>query len=592
MAITRAQQVRQMLKDGNFVMQGGVKNYLGEQETVNNVPVKWQSGPDKPSTELAYITKAEKDLLLKKDIHGSLKDGPNMGPGGLMSLDSAGSGFGGPGPGKSSSSGGGNDRNDPPSDFRSSNVMNPTTKTAREKFERTGERVKSLTDTGGFTGGAGGSGGANDPDDKPVKDLIDFYNKPANYPKYTPAYVKFLGNLNRKPNRKFFVERVLRAGKIPNLPSNVLDVYGEDFDLEAAYQDYMDNRMAGKTDAMGNPVTGFEYGDDGTLTGNFIDDRDDGANQPIIPQTPGDSDDSDDEDNTNTGGLALRFMSRGGSLMDAPTTGGIMDLETGRQMYFLGKLVKKATRAVKKIVKSPIGKAAILGGAMYFGSGAGAGKLGSFFGKGSFNPFLKKVAGDQAFSGLGAILNKAGLVNLSGGLTGKGMFSAGALALTPLLFGQQEDDEEEEFYRGPGLDIPYIRGNPYTFRSRIGDGTGLMTRAFQDGGSTEKEPVAKKTMPLLDMDGKEMDLREDGGFVPIGRMEKADDVPARLSKNEFVFTADAVRNAGEGDVDKGAEVMYNMMKNLESGGEVSEESQGLEGAREMFQTSKRLEEVL
>ena len=166
-------------------------------------------------------------------------------------------------------------------------------------------------------------------------------------------------------------------------------------------------------------------------------------------------------------------------------------------------------------------------------------------------------------------------------------------SLTPLLFGQQEDDEEDlTIDRGPKLDIPYIRGNPYTFRSRIGDGTGLMTRAFQDGGSTEKEPVAKKTMPLLDMDGKEMDLREDGGFVPIGRMEKADDVPARLSKNEFVFTADAVRNAGEGDVDKGAEVMYNMMKNLESGGEVSEESQGLQGAREMFQTSKRLEEVL
>ena len=112
---------------------------------------------------------------------------------------------------------------------------------------------------------------------------------------------------------------------------------------------------------------------------------------------------------------------------------------------------------------------------------------------------------------------------------------------------------------------------------------------YQEGS---KEPVAKKTMPLLDMDGKEMDLRDDGGFVPIGRMEKADDVPARLSKNEFVFTADAVRNAGEGDVDKGAEVMYNMMKNLESGGDVSEESQGLEGARRMFQTSQRLEEVL
>ena len=113
---------------------------------------------------------------------------------------------------------------------------------------------------------------------------------------------------------------------------------------------------------------------------------------------------------------------------------------------------------------------------------------------------------------------------------------------------------------------------------------------FAEGGDVE--PVAKKTMPLLDMDGKEMDLRAEGGFVPIGRMEKADDVPARLSKNEFVFTADAVRNAGDGDVDKGAEVMYNMMKNLESGGDVSEESQGLEGARDMFQTSKRLEEVI
>ena len=118
-------------------------------------------------------------------------------------------------------------------------------------------------------------------------------------------------------------------------------------------------------------------------------------------------------------------------------------------------------------------------------------------------------------------------------------------------------------------------------------------RGFRaEGGPAEgKEPVAKKTMPLLNMGGKEMDLRAEGGFVPIGRMEKADDVPARLSKNEFVFTADAVRNAGEGDVDKGA-VMYNMMKNLESGGDVSEESQGLDGARKMFQTSQRLEEVL
>ena len=73
-----------------YEMQGGVRNYLGTQKTVSDVPLKWKSGPDKPATELAYITKAEKDLLLKKDIHGSLKNGPNKGPAGIMSLDSAG----------------------------------------------------------------------------------------------------------------------------------------------------------------------------------------------------------------------------------------------------------------------------------------------------------------------------------------------------------------------------------------------------------------------------------------------------------------------------------------------------------------------
>ena len=67
---------------------------------------------------------------------------------------------------------------------------------------------------------------------------------------------------------------------------------------------------------------------------------------------------------------------------------------------------------------------------------------------------------------------------------------------------------------------------------------------------------------LMNLGGMEMDLRG-GGFVPIGAKEKADDVPARLSKNEFVFTADAVRAAGGGSVEKGAQKMYNTMKQLE-----------------------------
>jgi len=67
----------------------------------------------------------------------------------------------------------------------------------------------------------------------------------------------------------------------------------------------------------------------------------------------------------------------------------------------------------------------------------------------------------------------------------------------------------------------------------------------------------------------ELDYRKEGGFVPpVGIKEKADDIPAMLSNNEFVFTADAVRNAGGGNVNKGAERMYSLMKQLEAGGVV------------------------
>ena len=61
----------------------------------------------------------------------------------------------------------------------------------------------------------------------------------------------------------------------------------------------------------------------------------------------------------------------------------------------------------------------------------------------------------------------------------------------------------------------------------------------------------------------ELDLRETGGFIPpVGVKEKADDIPAMLSNNEFVFTADAVRGMGGGDVNKGAQRMYDQMKML------------------------------
>jgi len=100
---------------------------------------------------------------------------------------------------------------------------------------------------------------------------------------------------------------------------------------------------------------------------------------------------------------------------------------------------------------------------------------------------------------------------------------------------------------------------------------------YAEGGIMETEEASE----MIDMGGQEKDYRETGGFVEMGGEERADDVPARLSKNEFVFTADAVRNAGGGDIDKGSEVMQNLMDNLEQGGQVSEDSQGLGGGEMM-----------
>ena len=70
--------------------QGGVLNYLGETQEVN-APRFWQSSPTSPPTELAYITEAEKGLLLDADLHGSLQGSPNKGPSNLLSYDGWGS---------------------------------------------------------------------------------------------------------------------------------------------------------------------------------------------------------------------------------------------------------------------------------------------------------------------------------------------------------------------------------------------------------------------------------------------------------------------------------------------------------------------
>ena len=340
--------------------------------------------------------------------------------------------------------------------------------------------------------------------------------------------------------------------------------------------------------------------------GNNPPPKDDGGSSerlPIIPLIKPVEDKEEEEEEPFRLGLAFRADGGRVGLMEGgmPYEGGIMDLESGRQMYFLGKLVKKATRAVKKIVKSPVGKIGL--GALMFGgmggfSGLGSGGFGGFAKKFGFDAIKKKIAG----AGIGKL---AGL-SIGGGLL------AGALAGKGY-----EDEDGDGFDDKTGFSVE-------EYRKRGAEGKGPI--AFRaDGGMSDVEndpqykgwkrvfevnPEAAEMHPkhrefvkyyqnterqgkeeggLMDLKGMEMDFREDGGFVPIGKKERADDVPARLSKNEFVMTADAVRGAGDGNIDKGAQKMYNLMDKLEA---ENDQPQGLDGARKMFQTSQRLEEVL
>ena len=307
--------------------------------------------------------------------------------------------------------------------------------------------------------------------------------------------------------------------------------------------------------------------------------------------------------------------------------GGIMSLQDPRQGYFLGKLVKKAKRAVKKITKSPIGKAALLGGLGYLG----AAKLGGLGGLKTklFGSALPGALGRDAFMGAAGkqgslgLLGKLGLTKGGGsfGLTNLGKIAGigGLSGLAGLMAAGEQDDEEEfdlsKVDRGEGLNIldivararkndpefRFLPGAEFTGTYAEGGGVGSLAMNEENvkqkfvsdeagalpkkGGGVTPDDMGKLKQSdfdseedyqrylrqlnkkaeggLMDLGGMEMDLRG-GGFVPIGAKEKADDVPARLSKNEFVMTADAVRAAGGGSVDKGADKMYNLMKDLEA----------------------------
>jgi hypothetical protein len=311
--------------------------------------------------------------------------------------------------------------------------------------------------------------------------------------------------------------------------------------------------------------------------------------------------------------------------------GGIMQVAP-RQGYFLGKLVKSIGKGVKKIVKSPIGKAALLGAIGFGIPGTG---IGGLFGRASFGgpalgAFGKFGIGPTLFANptIAAMktqgLEKGFFPKLLGKMgTGTKLGLGGAFASYLASTGASEEDVEE-IKRDKGKLSIYLKDyftklNPNASDEEVDEFVATNTSEYAVGGRvgfkegknmkmasgpdledsrndmanqmfgkdlrllTEEELemleeeidrlsvkfMAKGGMPTGIMRTNqagtiERDYRDEGGFVPVGIKEKADDVPAMLSKNEFVMTADAVRGMGNGSIEKGAQRLYDQMKRLEN----------------------------
>jgi hypothetical protein len=309
----------------------------------------------------------------------------------------------------------------------------------------------------------------------------------------------------------------------------------------------------------------------------------------------------------------------GGSIRQGYLLGGI-----GRA---ISGAVKGVTNAVKSVVKSDLGKVALAAAAMYFGGpmlasatsgtslgsslfgvpmfGAEAATSGILGSGGLFGPMSGSLLGGLTQginqSALGSFLGGGGsgilsslggnvLGSLAGGLLG-GTLAGGVPQKQP---GELDADYQNRVNQYKAQYSPLLNptvqypNNPfYPQRAAnggrigyqeggIGDlikqttqqaffGTPMMASGGRMGYAMGAEVPVKKNQAGI----TELDYRKTGGFVPpIGIKEKADDIPAMLSNNEFVFTANAVRNAGDGDVNQGAKRMYTLMKNLESGGSV------------------------
>ena len=250
--------------------------------------------------------------------------------------------------------------------------------------------------------------------------------------------------------------------------------------------------------------------------------------------------------------------------------GGIMNV-VPRDKFFLGKVAKAVKKTVKKvaggigdILSSDVGKVALLGlGAYKFGPSILSGIQSAtpkfatdFLAKEGVKKTLGVGLAGAIFGGAFAGKSEEEVKAITSDKNAlKAYLTQYYTNLNPELRNQPK--KVEEFVESQIVEYNQGRGG-----YAVGGDT-ASDNAMQAAG-IEGLPIRQNPKGV-----KELDLRKTGGFIPpVGIKEKEDDIPAMLSNNEFVFTADAVRGMGDGDVNKGAERMYSMMKTLEAGGRV------------------------
>jgi len=282
--------------------------------------------------------------------------------------------------------------------------------------------------------------------------------------------------------------------------------------------------------------------------------------------------------------------------------GGIMNAMP-RQQYGLGSFVKKAVKGVTGAAKSAVKGVVntvkenpalalaalnfapmLSGGKPFFGLGLTEGRIGlpSFLSTGvdkfkSMGDIAKTASIFAGGSLLGGVLGQAEEQGDPEGITR----NVGALRTkladayrNQRTFADEEDEEAaiakqverdvSEYTAGPGYSNVQQSGS-FSSGGRVGFAMGSPEQNAIEAAGIMNLPLNKNPAGVT-----ELDLRETGGFIPpVGVKEKADDIPAMLANNEFVFTADAVRGMGEGNVNKGAQRMYDLMKKLEKGGRVA-----------------------